>query len=94
MDSDITLPADSTLETIPPVKPATGPDPAVPRAVPRRDLLSIKFACGTCGQHIEAPRDLFGEIMPCPVCGTLHQIPDVKNAPRSFPVRRFFPRKP
>ena len=61
---------------------------AVPRAVPRRDLLSIKFACGTCGQHIEAPRDLFGEVMPCPVGGALHQIPDIKNSPRSFPILR------
>jgi hypothetical protein len=69
-----------------PSSPAS--DPAVPRAVPRRDLLSIKFACGVCGQHIEAPRDLFGEVMPCPSCGALHQIPDVKNSPRSFPILR------
>ena len=86
MDSD-----DDTLPTIgDSAESAPGPDPAVPRHVPRRDILSIKFVCGGCGQHIEAPRDCFGEVMPCPVCGTLHQIPDVKNAPRSFPVRRFF----
>lgn len=67
---------------------AAAPAPSVPRAVPRRDLLSVKFACGVCGQHIEAPRDLFGEVMPCPSCGALHQIPDIKNSPRSFPVKR------
>jgi hypothetical protein len=70
------------------------PAPSVPRAVPRRDILSVKFACGACGQHIEAPRDLFGEVMPCPACGALHQIPDVKNAPRSFPVKRIVPIRP
>lgn len=94
MDSDITPSADSTLGTISPEAAAPAPNPTVPRAVPRRDLLSIKFVCGTCGQHIEAPRDLFGEVMPCPSCGTLHQIPDIKNSPRNFPVKRLFPIRP
>ena len=93
MDSDPdTLPTIGDTGSAP--EPAPEPSPAAPRHVPRRDILSIKFVCGKCGQHIEAPRDCFGEVMPCPVCATLHQIPDVKNAPRSFPVRRFFPRKP
>ena len=85
MDSDITPPASPDL---PEFANAPAPDPAVPRAVPRRDLLSVKFACGDCGQHIEAPRDCFGEVMPCPSCGTLWQIPDIKNSPRSYPVKR------
>lgn len=85
MDSDPdTLPTIGDTGSSP--EPAT---PAIPHHVPRRDILSVKFVCGECGQHIEAPRDCFGEVMPCPVCGTLHQIPDVKNTPRSFPVRRF-----
>ena len=89
MDSDTPLPADPVSGTTPPASDVpTEPLPVVPRSVPRRDLLSVKFACGVCGQHIEAPRDLFGEVMPCPACGALHQIPDVKNAPRSFPVLR------
>jgi hypothetical protein len=62
--------------------------PAPPQAVNRSHLLSVKFACAACGQHIEAPRDCFGEVMPCPSCHTLWQIPDIKNAPRSFPVKR------
>lgn len=85
---------DSEPSTPEPSGTVPAPDPAVPRAVPRRDLLSIKFACGVCGQHIEASRDLFGEIMPCPSCGARHQIPDVKNSPRSFPVKRLFPIRP
>jgi hypothetical protein len=85
MDSDPSTPVTET---------DAAPSPSVPRAVPRRDILSVKFACGACGQHIEAPRDLFGEVMPCPACGALHQIPDVKNAPRSFPVKRIVPIRP
>ena len=93
MDSDPdTLPTIGDPGSSP--EPAPESSPAVPRHVPRRDILSIKFVCGACGQHIEAARDCFGEVMPCPACGVPHQIPDVKNAPRSFPVRRFFPRKP
>lgn len=81
--------SDSSTPLPPPGPPPAPPSEAAPRRVPRRDILSVKFACGVCTQHIEAPRDCFGEVMPCPVCGTLHQIPDVKDAPRSFPVRRF-----
>lgn len=93
MDSDPdTLPTLGDTGSSP--EPVPEASPAVPRHVPRHDILSIKFVCGACGQHIEAARDCFGEVMPCPVCGAVHQIPDVKNAPRSFPVRRFFPRKP
>ena len=93
MDSDPdTLPTIGDTGSSP--EPAPEAAPAVPRHVPRRDIRSIKFVCGACGQHIEAARDCFGEVMPCPACGVPHQIPDVKNAPRSFPVRRVFPRKP
>ena len=104
MDSDTPLPAGSPFEPISfgttspepaPPEPASHepavPAPTTPRSVPRRDILSIKFACDGCGQHIEAPRDLFGEIMPCPTCGIPYQIPDVKNAPHSFPVKRLTP---
>ena len=79
-----------------PAAPDAAPVPTRPQPVVRSHILAVKFACAACGQHIEAPRDCLGEIMPCPVCGALWQIPDVKNAPRSFPVKRLprFSRRP
>lgn len=54
----------------------------------------MKFACPDCGQHIDAPRDLFGEMVECPIYGKFLQVPDLKNAPGDMPLRRLPPQPP
>lgn len=59
-----------------------------PWRISRKDVLGIKFACPDCKQHVDAGRELFGEMVECPTCGKLMQVPDLKNAPGNFDVRR------
>ena len=59
-----------------------------PWRISRRDVLGLKFVCPDCGQHVDAGRELLGELVECPTCGKLMQVPDLKNAPGDFPVKR------
>ena len=59
-----------------------------PWRIARKDVLGLKFACPDCGQHIDAGRELFGELIECPTCGKMMQVPDLKGAPGDFPVKR------
>jgi rRNA maturation protein Nop10 len=62
-----------------------------PWRVLRKNVIGLKFACPDCGQHVDAGRELFGEIVECPICGKLMQVPDLKNAPGDFSPRRLPP---
>ena len=59
-----------------------------PWRINRKDVIGLKFACPDCGQHIDAGRELFGELVECPTCGKRMQVPDLKNAPGDFPPKR------
>ena len=59
-----------------------------PWRITRKDILAIKFACPECGQHVDAGRELFGELVECPTCGKLMQAPDIKIAPGDIPPKR------
>lgn len=59
-----------------------------PWRISRKDVIGLKFACPDCGQHVDAGRELFGELVECPACGKLMQVPDLKNAPGDFPPKR------
>ena len=59
-----------------------------PWRIARKDVLGLKFACPDCGQHIDAGREMFGELTECPTCGKKMQVPDLKNAPGDFEVKR------
>ena len=59
-----------------------------PWILSRKDVISLKFACPDFSQKIDAGRELFGELVECPTCGKRMQVPDLKNMPRSFPVKR------
>lgn len=59
-----------------------------PWRISRKDVIGLKFACPDCGQHVDAGRELFGELVECPACGKMMQVPDLKNAPGDFPVKR------
>ncbi len=63
-----------------------------PWRIARKDVLGLKFACPDCGQHIDAGREMFGELIECPTCGKQMQVPDLKNAPGDFPSKK--PPKP
>jgi hypothetical protein len=63
-----------------------------PWRLTRKDILSLKFVCPDCAQHVDASRDLFGEWVECPTCGKMMQVPDLKNAPGDMPPKR--PPKP
>lgn len=65
-----------------------------PWRVLRKDVLGMKFACPDCGQHIDAGRELFGELVECPICGKMMQVPDLKNAPGDIPPKRLPPPPP
>lgn len=65
-----------------------------PWRVLRKDVLGMKFACPDCGQHIDAGRELFGELVECPICGKIMQVPDLKNAPGDIPPKRLPPPPP
>lgn len=56
--------------------------------IARKHVLSIKFACPECGQHIDAGRELFGEMVECPTCGHLMQAPDLKIGPGDLKPKR------
>ena len=56
--------------------------------ISRKDVIGLKFACPDCGQHVDAGRELFGELVECPTCGKRMQVPDLKNAPGDFPAKR------
>lgn len=58
------------------------------RRVERKDVLGLRFACAACGQHLEAGREDFGGEVHCPACGQRLQVPDLKDVPRSFAVKR------
>ncbi len=62
-----------------------------PWRVSRKDVLGLKFMCPDCGQKIDVGRELFGEMVECPICGKLMQVPDLKNAPGDFPAKRLTP---
>ncbi len=64
-----------------------------PWRITRKDVLGLKFCCPDCGQKIDAGRELFGELVECPICGKMMQLPDLKNAPGDFPPKRL-PRPP
>lgn len=64
-----------------------------PWRINRKDVLGLKFACPDCGQHIDAGRELFGELVECPTCGKRMQVPDLKNAPGNMVPKRL-PRAP
>ena len=59
-----------------------------PWRINRKDVLGLKFACPDCGQHVDAGRELLGELVECPTCGKLMQVPDLKNAPGDIPPKR------
>ena len=59
-----------------------------PWRVSRKDVIGLKFCCPDCGQKIDAGRELFGELVECPICGKMMQVPDLKNAPGDFEVKR------
>ena len=59
-----------------------------PWRITRKHVLGLKFVCPDCGQKIDAGRELFGEMVECPICGKLMQVPDLKNAPGDFPPKR------
>ena len=59
-----------------------------PFRIARKDVLGLKFACPDCGQHIDAGRDMFGELIECPTCGKRMQVPDLKDVPGDFEVKR------
>ena len=59
-----------------------------PWRINRKDVLGLKFACPDCGQHIDAGRELFGELVECPTCGKPMQVPDLKNAPGNIVPKR------
>ncbi len=65
--------------------------------VTRKNVLGIKFACPECAQHMDAGRELFGEMVECPTCGHLMQAPDLKVAPADLKPKRLprqTPRRP
>ena len=39
----------------------------------------IYFNCSKCGERLEAPRNLFNEIVQCPKCSSLEQVPDLSS---------------
>jgi hypothetical protein len=45
---------------------------------------------------VDAGREQLGELVECPTCGKLMQVPDLKNAPGDMPPKRLpaAPRKP
>ena len=59
-----------------------------PWRISRKDVIGLKFACPDCGQHVDAGRELLGELVECPTCGKLMQVPDLKNAPGDMPAKR------
>ena len=59
-----------------------------PWRISRKDVIGLKFACPDCGQHVDAGRELLGELVECPTCGKLMQVPDLKNAPGDIPPKR------
>ena len=59
-----------------------------PWRIARKDVLGLKFACPDCGQHIDAGREMFGELVECPTCGKRMQVPDLKDVPGDFEVKR------
>ncbi len=63
-------------------------DAMKPWRILRKDVIGLKFCCPDCGQKIDAGRELFGELVECPACGKMMQVPDLKNAPGDFPVKR------
>ena len=59
-----------------------------PWRISRKDVIGLKFTCPDCGQHVDAGRELFGELVECPTCGKLMQVPDLKAAPGDMPAKR------
>ena len=59
-----------------------------PWRINRKDVIGLKFACPDCGQHVDAGRELFGELVECPTCGKRMQVPDLKNAPGDIRPKR------
>ena len=59
-----------------------------PWRVSRKDVLGLKFCCPDCAQKIDVGRELFGELVECPTCGKLMQVPDLKSGPGDFPPKR------
>ncbi|MDR0993231.1 MAG: hypothetical protein LBN38_01500 [Verrucomicrobiota bacterium] len=59
-----------------------------PWQISRKDVIGIKFSCPECGQKVDAGRELFGELVECPGCGRIMMVPDLKNVPGSFDVKR------
>ncbi|GEM_PF-710586 len=68
-------------------------DSMKPWRISRKDVIGLKFACPECGQKIDAGRELFGELVECPTCGKMMQVPDLKNAPGDIPPKRL-PKEP
>lgn len=59
-----------------------------PWQITRREIIALKFCCPDCGQKMDAGRELLGELTECPACGRLIQVPDVKNVPGHFNIKR------
>ena len=59
-----------------------------PWGITRKAVIGLKFLCPDCGQHVDAGRELLGELVECPTCGKLMQVPDLKNAPGDIPPKR------
>ncbi len=36
----------------------------------------IHFTCKTCGEQMEAPEAMAGQILPCPGCGLSEKVPE------------------
>lgn len=56
--------------------------------VARKYVIGLKFMCPDCGQKIDVGRELFGELVECPICGKMMQVPDLKSAPGDFVPKR------
>lgn len=46
---------------------------------------TFKMQCGSCGQHIECPNELFGQSIDCPSCGSRILAAESPPPPPSIP---------
>lgn len=57
-------------------------------------MSDFQFNCSSCGQSLEAPADMVGQLIDCPSCGdTVEVAKQNPNVPRTSPSQRFVPRK-
>lgn len=50
-------------------------------------MTDTKFNCKHCGQSLEAPEDMAGDLIDCPACSQVIEVPFRRAPPRSFAPR-------